>query len=145
MINTNIHSEPHIIVMGANPSEYWIDSVSRFNVIVNLMDHPGHSTIPGAVVMHYSMIDMEDEEFVPDKDRSEDFLWAVHLFASTGTSFWHCRAGLNRSGYMLATYLHLYRQFRIKDAISLLREKRSHQVLNNSVFERALIKRYSLN
>lgn len=138
-----VHDDPFPIAMGSDPDDYWYDFMREFRLIVNLTDRAGHETVPHAMVMHYSMLDMDEEEYVPEQEQSEHFLWAVHVFASTGPSYWHCAAGLNRSGYMLAAYLHLYRQLTIEDSIALLRKKRSRHVLCNKVFENALLRRYS--
>ena len=79
---------------------------------------------------------------LPDQDTIESFLKSVHVFAQHKPSYWHCQAGINRSGLLLATYLHLYRGMRISEAISTLRARRSDMVLCNSDFERLLRERY---
>jgi len=138
-----IHDDPAPLYLGSDPGDYLYDNIREFGLIVNLMDRLQTETAPHAIVMHYSMIDIEDTpELIPDRDRVEAFLWAVHVFAATEKTLWHCAAGLNRSGFMLAAYLHLYRQIPIRDAIALLREKREPTVLNNKTFERTLLEWY---
>ena len=80
--------------------------------------------------------------FFPHKGRGESFLEAVHNHASSEPTYWHCHAGLNRSGLALAAYLHRHRGLRISDAISQLRQKRTRMVLCNSLFERTLRRWY---
>ena len=138
-----VHFVPHKICLGGDPMEYWYDHIRQFNIIVNLTADAGHGTVPHAVVMHFSMLDIEEDEQVPDRERMEAFLGAVDTFACAGSSLWHCAAGINRSAFFLAAYLHLYRDMTIEEAIELLRERRDSMVLNNRVFHDTLIKWYS--
>lgn len=137
-----VHEDPYPLVLGADPDDYLYDYMREFPLIVNMTGDAGHETTTHAIVMHYSMIDAPHEDLVPPQDRCEAFLRAAHVFASTGPSYWHCAAGINRSGFMVAAYLHLHRGLGIVDAISLLREKRHRFVLSNSMFERTLLERY---
>ena len=58
--------------------------------------------------------------------------------ASTQGTYWHCHAGINRSSFAAAAYLHRHRGLRISEAITLIREKRSDMCLCNSLFEETL-------
>lgn len=89
----------------------------------------------GRLVFGMPLVDVLDRSLSPTRVRLEGFLAGVHAEASEQPSYWHCHAGLNRSGLALAAYLHLYRGFRISDAIALLRRERSEMVLCNHLFE----------
>ena len=91
-----------------------------------------------AIALH----DIQDEDALPPRLTFERFLEGIHSQAGKRPSYWHCHAGLNRSGLALGAYLHLYGGMRISDAISTMRERRSPLVLCNALFEATLRKWY---
>ena len=123
------------VYMGEIPRDF--DEIPA-PVVVNLCGvfPPGYAG--EHVVLALPMLDTLDTSAQVDQERLERFLASVHVHASEQASYWHCHAGLNRSGFALAAYLHLYRDLRISETITLLRERRSGMVLCNNVFERAL-------
>lgn len=127
-----ILNSPHPIYMGRLPASYTEINVTSFVNLCGLT--PGKPPVHSAVFIH-SLVDSLDPALQPRQEALENFLAAVHKLTSTGSSYWHCYAGLNRSGFALAAYLHLYHNHKISDAIDLLREKRSPLVLCNSHFE----------
>lgn len=137
-----IHADPADLVMGADPCTYKDPTQKRYALFVNLTSECGYATHRHTVVMHYSMRDNEDPYSIPEQERMETFLWAAHQYACAGPTYWHCSAGLNRSGFFVAAYLHLYRGTPIQDAIALLRRERHPKVLCNPAFVRVLEERY---
>lgn len=137
-----IHGAPVPLDMGSDPFDYTHKGLRKYVAFVCFTCRANH-TAPNGVVFQYSMQDIKHTDGIPDKIRSELFLKAVDNFASKGPTLWHCQAGLNRSGYMIAAYLHLYRGMHITKAISLMRNARSDRVLFNDTFENALLHRYS--
>jgi protein-tyrosine phosphatase len=121
--------------MGELPSDY---SDLPAGVVVNLCGIFPRTVPMGTIVFAYPLEDSLDAGNVPDRGELERFLAAVHKFAEDAPSYWHCHAGLNRSGLAVAAYLHLYRDLPIGMAIDTLRRSRSEMVLCNSTFERAL-------
>lgn len=104
-------------------------------VVVNLCGvHPPGQTF-GRVIHTLGLLDAQDEDLAPQRVDLERFLAAVHLSAGAEGSYWHCHAGLNRSGLAVAAYLHLYRGQPIGRAIDHLRATRNPYVLCNARFE----------
>lgn len=75
----------------------------------------------------------------PNIEQVIDVATWVNAARKTGTVLVHCQAGLNRSSFVAGMALVL-RGYPAKDAIALLREKRSPAVLCNSTFEEALLR-----
>ena len=136
---TNHHlvsAQPTPLYLGALPSR-WDHIPAR--VVVNLCGAlPSGTGMFGRVVHLLPMLDVPEEELLPARSTIETFLDAVHAHAGGEPSFWHCHAGLNRSGLAVAAYLHRHRGARIGEAIALLRRVRSPLVLCNATFERTL-------
>lgn len=131
-----VSETPAPLFMGALPRR-WDDVPSR--VVVNLCGIlPYGDGLFGRVVHLMPMLDVPEPELLPDRGRLESFLDAVHAHAGAEPSYWHCHAGLNRSGFAVAAYLHRHRGARISDAIRGLRGVRSPMVLCNATFERVL-------
>jgi protein-tyrosine phosphatase len=127
---------PAPLYMGALPSR-WDQIPAR--VVVNLcgMMPYGAATL-GRAVHLLTMLDVPEAELLPDRAALESFLDAAHAHAAREATYWHCHAGLNRSGFAVAAYLHRHRGARIGEAIAGLRQVRSPLVLCNPTFERTL-------
>lgn len=121
--------------MGELPSTW--DQVEP-QVVVNLCGVTPRGDSARRRVFMLSLLDVLDEAAVPARSSFEAFLSEVHDHAKGQTSYWHCHAGLNRSGLALGAYLHLHKGYAIGEAITQLRMKRSPMVLCNPVFEKAL-------
>lgn len=104
-------------------------------IVVNLCGVYPPGDPDGRLVYGLPLLDVLDRSLSPARKALEELLQTVHVHASTKPSYWHCHAGINRSGLAVAAYLHLYRGFRISDAIAHLRGTRSEMVLCNHVFE----------
>ncbi len=113
-------------------------------VLVNLCDAFPTGDPYGKTVFSLPFRDVLDPASLPNRAHLERFLAAVHQMADTSPSYWHCRAGINRSALAAAAYLHLYRQHTISSAIALIRERRGPMCLCNAVFEAALREWYGL-
>lgn len=107
-------------------------------VVINMCGIFAHPEAPVRVTFGMPLLDSLDESLAPSKAELEAFLASVHPWAERGSTYWHCHAGLNRSGLAVAAYLHLYRGFRISEAIAHIRERRNPMVLCNSLFEKRL-------
>ena len=130
-----IHEDPAPLYMGELPRR-WEDVPAR--VVVNLCGvFPGGEPF-GRIVHGFALIDALDPEVMPERRQFEQFLHGIHSLAANEASYWHCHAGINRSGLAVAAYLHLHRGLRISTAIEIMRERRSEMVLCNSAFERQL-------
>lgn len=135
-IDYSLASErPAPLFIGELPRRYE-DIPSR--VVINVCGAFPSGEPWGRVVLALPMIDALDPAMLPSRQTVERFLATVHPYAADEPTYWHCHAGLNRSGLMVASYLHLYRGFRISDAIAHLRAARSPMVLCNSFFEQTL-------
>jgi len=123
---------PTPLFMGELPRDY-LEQPAR--VVLNLCGvHPPGQAF-GRIVHTMPLLDVLDAELAPGRAELERFLAAAHLYAAHEPTYWHCHAGLNRSGLAVAAYLHLYRSLRISDAIAQLRSRRAAMVLCNSRFE----------
>lgn len=130
-----ISEDPVPIYMGELPRDY---SMVPAPVVVNLCGVFPQAVPPVRVVHSMPLVDSLDVALLPSKDDVDRFLEAVHVHAQDLPSYWHCHAGINRSGFTLAAYLHRYRGLTISSSIALLRYRRSGMVLCNNVFERTL-------
>ena len=130
-----VSDEPTPIYMGELPRD-WEEIPAP--VVVNMCGMSPGGAPYGRVVLGMPMLDSLEESLLPERDALERFLASVHLHAKEAGSYWHCHAGINRSGLALASYLHLYRGMRISAAIDNLRTRRSGMVLCNQLFERTL-------
>lgn len=130
-----ISEEPSPLYMGELPRNF---AQVPAAVIINLCGAYPTGTPHGLVMFNLPLHDTLDPQMIPSRESLEAFLASVHNHVEKKTSYWHCHAGINRSGLMLASYLHLYRDLRISDAISSLRERRTPMVLCNNIFERLL-------
>lgn len=127
-----VHEDPQPLFMGELPPR-WDDIPAP--VVVNLCGVYPTGDPDGRQVLGMPLLDVLDRTMAPTRDALERFLASAHSLASGQASYWHCHAGINRSGLAVASYLHLYRGMRISDAIQSLRDKRSEMVLCNHVFE----------
>lgn len=127
-----IHEAPALIVLGQRPA---YTMPPREPVLVSFVPHP---VAPDRVHFSFPMLDSLSPSELPSREALEHFLASVHPAVSRQASYWHCHAGLNRSAFGLAAYLHRYRGLRISAAIALLRERRDEQVLCNELFEATL-------
>jgi hypothetical protein len=130
-----ISEAPFQLYMGALP-EVWEDVPAR--VVVNLCGIFPFGNSNRRIVYTLPMLDVADEALMPDRSVIEGFVDAVHAYAHHEATYWHCHAGLNRSGLAVAAYLHRHRGIAIGTAITHLRETRSRMVLCNPLFERRL-------
>ncbi|MEQ1505686.1 MAG: dual specificity protein phosphatase family protein [Myxococcota bacterium] len=130
-----VSPDPAALYMGALPPT-WGHVPAR--VVVNLCGIYPSGNANRRVVHTLPLLDLLEEEAMPQRATVESFLDGVHAYAAHEPTYWHCHAGLNRSGLAVAAYLHRYRAMRISDAIASLRERRSPMVLCNSLFERRL-------
>ena len=127
-----VHEDPTPIYMGELPGSWPIVPAP---VVVNLCGVYPHGDPDGRLVLGMPMLDVLDRSMMPARADLERFLESVHALAAHQASYWHCHAGINRSGLAIASYLHLYRGMRISVAIRTLRERRSEMVLCNHLFE----------
>ena len=130
-----ILQNPHPIFMGPLPMRYQ-DIPAR--VVINMCGDYPDGDGQGYNVFSMPLFDVQDTKFLPARERLEGFLDEVHDAAGQQASYWHCHAGINRSGLALAAYLHRFHDYRISESIALLRSQRSPVVLCNTLFERTL-------
>jgi hypothetical protein len=130
-----VSDEPAQLFMGELPRR-WEEVPTR--VVVNLCGVYPVGEPYGRIVHGMALLDVLDPQLVPARETFESFLDAVHIYAGSEATYWHCHAGINRSGLAVAAYLHRYRGLRISDAIDHLRRTRTPMVLCNNVFERTL-------
>lgn len=121
--------------MGALP-ESWEDVPAR--VVINLCGIFPLGNSHRRIVYTLPMLDVADPVLMPERSVIESFVDAVHAYADHEPTYWHCHAGLNRSGLAVAAYLHRHRGTPIGTAIRHLRTTRSRMVLCNPLFERRL-------
>ena len=130
-----ISSSPAPLFIGELPRD-WSEIPAR--VVVNLCGAYPWGEPFGRVVFSLPMLDALDASLMPGREQLERFVDAVHAYAAEEPTYWHCHAGLNRSGITVALYLHRHRGMRISEAIESLRTTRSPMVLCNSTFEGSL-------
>lgn len=130
-----VSDQPAPLYMGALPPVW---DVVPARIVVNLCGMFPDGSARRRIVHALPLVDVADEAAVPPRARLESFVDAVHAYAAHEPTYWHCHAGLNRSGMLVALYLHRHRELTISAAIRTLREKRSPLVLCNPVFERRL-------
>jgi hypothetical protein len=134
-----VHESPAPLYMGELPGT-WDDVPAR--AVVNLCGAFPSGDARGRAIFCLPMLDALDSELLPERDLFERFLESVHAYARSEPTYWHCHAGINRSGMSVAAYLHIHRGLKISDAIGVLRERRSKIVLCNGTFEETLRKWY---
>ena len=127
-----ISDDPFPVFMGELPRAY--EDIPA-KVVVNLCGVYPLGEPFGRTVLSMPLLDALEPELCPSRENLERFLDAVHHYASTEASYWHCHAGINRSGLALAAYLHRHRGLRIGEAVATMRARRSPMVLCNSLFE----------
>jgi hypothetical protein len=130
-----VSEDPHPIYMGELPRR-WSDIPAK--VVINMCGVFPLGEPYERRVFALAMLDVQEPEFLPKRAPFERFLDAVHAHAAEEESYWHCHAGINRSGMAVAAYLHRHRGLRISDAIAQLRNRRSAMVLCNTLFEKTL-------
>lgn len=116
------------------PEGEWTPAVvgGEFDAVYSLHFRAGHGPAQG--VEHHVLE-------VPDDPLTARQLLAVRDFALLAAESWkdgrqvlvRCRAGMNRSGLVVAQVLVL-KGWPVADAIDLVRERRSPSALNNEVF-----------
>lgn len=127
-----VSDAPAPLFMGELPRDY--DDVPA-RAVFNLCGvHPPGQAF-GRVIHTMALLDVLDAELAPERGQLERFLAGAHVWAASEPTYWHCHAGLNRSGLAVAAYLHVYRGMRIGDAIAQLRARRTPIVLCNPHFE----------
>ncbi len=130
-----VSSTPAPLYMGELPRD-WSEVPAR--AVFNLCGVYPWGEPFGRVVFSLPMLDALDEGLMPDRAQIERFVDCARAYAEEEPTYWHCHAGLNRSGLVVATYLHRHRGLRISEAIRTLREVRSPMVLCNATFEARL-------
>lgn len=130
-----VSTDPTPLYMGELPWDY---ADVPAPVVVNLCGVFPRSAPLGTIVLAFPMHDTLDPELLPPRSHFEAFVDTVHAWAERQPTYWHCHAGINRSGMAVAAYLHRYRGLSISQAIDNLRRRRSGLVLCNNVFERTL-------
>jgi protein-tyrosine phosphatase len=107
-----------------------------FTYVLNLYQSEPYRTHPTTVVRTQRM---DDSDQLLDPEVLEDLAGWVNEKRALGPTLVHCQAGLNRSA--LVAGLALVRSgMPPADAIALLRQKRSADVLFNTAFERWLLR-----
>jgi len=134
-----VSAEPAPLFMGALPRS-WQEVPTR--VVINMCGVGPFGEGYGRAIHTFALLDVLDVANLPDRHVFESFLDAVHQHAQHEPTYWHCHAGLNRSGLAVAAYLHRHRGVRISDAIASLRDRRSPMVLCNSLFDATLRRWY---
>ncbi len=127
-----VSPEPAPLYMGELPRD-WAEIPAR--VVVNLCGVYPWGEPFGRVVLSLPMLDALDSALMPTRQDIERFGDAAHGYAANEPTYWHCHAGLNRSGLAIASYMHRYRGMRISEVIAQLRGVRNTMVLCNSTFE----------
>ena len=127
-----ILDSPTPLYLGRFPTEPRHLNVACF---INLCGELPHGIPNGVATYVFPLKDTLDPILRPKRAAVEQFLATVHEHVKVAPSYWHCHAGLNRAGFALSAYLHLFHGVRISEAISLLRTTRSPYVLCNSNFE----------
>jgi hypothetical protein len=134
-----VSNEPVPLYMGELPYDY---DEQPARVVLNLCGvHPPGQAF-GRIIHTMPLLDVLDDDLAPARHQLERFLEAAHLYAEHEPTYWHCHAGLNRSGLAVAAYLHRYRGLAIGEAIDHLRSTRTPLVLCNGHFERLLRRWY---
>jgi len=130
-----ISDDPAPLFMGELPRYY---AQVPAQVMINMCGMSPSGPPYGSVLLGFPMLDTLKVAMLPEQERLERFLSAAHEQAAHVPTYWHCHAGINRSGLAVAAYLHKYRGYAISDAIRTLRERRTAMVLCNRLFERTL-------
>ncbi len=130
-----IDDRPAAIFLGPLPRQ-WSDIPAP--CVINMCGAYPNGEPEGLTVFAMPLLDVQERSAMPERAEFESFLASIHEKASVTASYWHCHAGLNRSSLALAAYMHLYRGYRISDAIEHIRARRSPLCLCNSLFEETL-------
>jgi protein-tyrosine phosphatase len=109
----------------------------HFKHIISL--YPWERFNPGGELDSFVEVRLIDGPIVPDVGQLLSLANFINACRAKGRTLVHCQAGLNRSGLVAALALSIGFRMDPKDAIALLREKRSPAVLCNKKFEEWLI------
>lgn len=89
--------------------------------------------------VHRLEYEMYDDGNAVDSERVQAIASTAAVLVSEAPTLIHCQAGINRSNLIAAQVLMKLHDMTAREAIALLREKRSHFVLANKRFERWLL------
>jgi len=121
------------LILGAHPAD---KLPSNVDVIANVDSFRFYDIPEGVIYLHFAYW---DTDAVPDATELDVVTTFLNDLRATGeTVFVHCRLGLNRSA-LLAGLMLVDEGYRAKDAIELMRDLRSPQVLENRTFELYLL------
>ena len=134
-----VHRAPTDIFLGELP-RVWADAPAA--LLLNFCPDSPSGPRGDRRSISLPLHDTVEAERSPNRSELEHFLQQVHPLVHQQPSYWHCHAGINRSSFALAAYLHLYRGLSISGAIQSLRIQRSPRVLCNYSFESLLRKWY---
>lgn len=121
------------LILGAHPADTMPPDV---DVIANVDSFRFYDVPDGVVYLHFTYRDTDAVPDATDLDTVATFL--NDLRAAGKTVFVHCRLGLNRSALLTGLML-IDEGYPSEDAIELMRNLRSPQVLENRTFERHLL------
>ena len=93
---------PPPIFMGPLPRTW---AVVPAPVVVNMCGVFPEGPPPRHTVFAIALHDIQEAEALPARAVFEAFLDGIHVHARSAPTYWHCHAGLNRSGLALAAFL----------------------------------------
>lgn len=108
----------------------------QFDTIIDLYDREPYHVHPNQVRVSCRMLDSHE---LPEPALLNQLVLTMPMAVDRGPTLVHCQAGWNRSGLLTALYL-IANGATPKDAIELLRKRRSPAVLCNKAFEALLLK-----
>ncbi len=142
-LNVDYHliiDKPYPIYLGALPWNSY-SSVPADTIFNFCGDIPESGTMKKTFI--FPFLDDDREDSVPDQKDIFDFLHVANVYATQGPTFWHCHAGVNRSAFMLASYLWLYhddfKDTDMNNVIGMIRNKRYDYCLCNDAFVKRLL------
>jgi hypothetical protein len=141
-LNEDFHlivEEPYPIYLGALPWNSY-DEVPA-DVIFNFCGDIPELGVQKTTII-FPFLDSNNPAAIPHEEDILSFMNVASMYARKGPTFWHCHAGINRSAFMLARYLHNhdpnFEGASIDYIIDLIRRKRYDYCLSNDAFVHSL-------
>jgi hypothetical protein len=127
------------LIMGGCIDSLMLPGSAGINHVISLYPWEKYKLTPGVSRLEYALMDSNDEI-----DGHRIAAIADWMGTLEGTMLVHCQAGLNRSSLVTAFYMVKHCDMEPKDAINLIRERRSSACLCNATFEKWLLEECEL-
>ena len=111
-------------------------NLDKFQYVINLVGTQRYHVPIGRTVIIYPF---NDAPIIPNEEKLFELSELAVKYSNRGPTLIHCAMGVNRSGLVMALTLMNRNGLSAKEAIELIRGKRSEECLSNKTFEEWLL------